>query len=402
MKKIEALLIFNLLIICLLLFTGCGQKQIEELTRYELFSLGIGKMDNQVDLFQIEGDLFNQKNRIYMRDGLFYIANGNSAKIMEFSSYGDLIFLLYNPEKNPQPVSFSSTNSKDMASTRKALPYPLISIGELVVDSKKRVYVEDIVPEDRQVKDKELGVILDKVILRFDRHGNQLEFIGQEGLGGSPFPYIDRIYITVNNDLVVICRIPQAWIIFWYSEEGTLLYNVEIDHMHLPIYESREEVITSVARMIPDLKQPLLYLMLHYYHNTIDESTKQTTAIENFTSRIYSLNMETGKYGNSIEIPQNGQVGTRQIEVPPPSYELIGINLSGHFFLLRLEDASLFHLIILDRYGRIVSRRYLVMEDSEFYFKDIKISDSGLIYALLCEKYEAKVVWWRSDKLLKE
>ena len=83
--------------------TGCRQTAIEELNRQELFTLGLGKMEDQIDLFQTEGELFNLKNRICMRDGLFFIANGNSAKIMAFSSYGDLIYMLYNPERNPGP-----------------------------------------------------------------------------------------------------------------------------------------------------------------------------------------------------------------------------------------------------------------------------------------------------------
>ena len=62
--------------------------ELEELNREELFSLQIGKMDNQIDLFQVGGVMAGAKNRIYMRDGLFYLANGNSAKIMELSSYG--------------------------------------------------------------------------------------------------------------------------------------------------------------------------------------------------------------------------------------------------------------------------------------------------------------------------
>jgi hypothetical protein len=42
------------------------------------------------------------------------------------------------------------------------------------------------------------------------------------------------------------------------------------------------------------------------------------------------------------------------------------------------------------------------MEDSELYFKQLRLSASGIIYALLGEEYQARIVWWRSDRLLRE
>ena len=66
-------------VILVLLFVSCVPKELEELSREELFSLQLGKMDNQIDLFQIDGVMATAKNGVYMRDGLFYVANGNSA-----------------------------------------------------------------------------------------------------------------------------------------------------------------------------------------------------------------------------------------------------------------------------------------------------------------------------------
>jgi hypothetical protein len=86
----------------------------------------------------------------------------------------------------------------------------------------------------------------------------------------------------------------------------------------------------------------------------------------------------------------------------PPSYELLGVNAQGAFFLLRREDTNLFRLLVLDRAGRPLARRNLVMEDSELYFKALRLSAEGIIYALLGEEYRVRIVWWRSDRLLKE
>ncbi len=82
---------------------GCARTGIEHLVGEELFSLSLGRLEDQIDLFQPEGMTMDRTNRIAMRDGLFYVANGNAGKIMIFTSYGDLIFLLYNPKTNPRP-----------------------------------------------------------------------------------------------------------------------------------------------------------------------------------------------------------------------------------------------------------------------------------------------------------
>jgi hypothetical protein len=418
---------FTAALIIPLLLLSCVPKELEELTREELFSLQIGKMDNQIDLFQVGGVMAGGKNRIYMRDGLFYLANGNSAKIMELSSYGDLIFLLYNPNENPPPTSFKAQqriqpeNPEESAqpaeqaqpaqqaetaqpeapltSTRQAVTYPLRRIGELAVDSRKHLYVENTVSEERQVRDKELNVLLDRVILRFDRHGALVDFIGQEGVGGTPFPYIESLYVTDLDDLVVICRTPGYWHVYWYSPEGFLLYQVDIDQEHLP--QNQDESIPTLGRIVPDRNDPLLYLMIYIYRGVPGEEQK-----DSYETRIYTLSLVSGRYEGYIEVPQNGvrteKIGTQEVEVPAPSFELLGVNSGDALFLLRREEANLFQLLVLSRQGEVLARRSLVMEDSELFYKDVRLSAGGIIYALLGGEYRAQIVWWRSDRLLRE
>ncbi len=397
----KAPLIATALLSCLLA-VSCRPKSVEELPKEELFSLAIGKMDNQIDLFQLKGFGFEQKNRIYMRDGLFFVANGNSAKIMELSSYGDLIFLLYNPEANPPPVSFAGSGSENLTSTRMAVAYPLRQIGELAVDSGKRLYVEDTVGEERQVRDKTLGVVLSRVVLRFDRHGKLQDFIGQEGVGGTPFPYIDSLFITAQDELVVISRSPQAWQVFWYTATGSPRFQLVLDQQRLPLLEGVTKAIPSLGKLVPDLNRPYLYAVVYFYPSSEGRPARQS----GYVTRVYRINLSTGKYEKSFAVPEEGLrkeiVAGQELEVVPPSYELLGVNTRGAFFFLRREDNNLYQLLVLDRDGRVAARRYLVMEDTELYFKEVRLSSEGIVYALLGEEYRARFVWWRSDRLLEE
>ncbi len=392
------------LVISALVFFSCSEPVIQELSREELFSLKLGKMEDQIDLFLYDGNLSNRKTSIHMRDGLFYIANGNSSKVMEFSSYGDLIFLLYNPERNPEPVSLIVKGDQEANSTRMAVSYPFANIGSLAVDSQKRIYIEDEVPAERQVKDKELDVILNRLIYRFDRHGKLIDFIGQEGVGGTPFCYIESIQITEADELVVICRSMGKWLIFWFSSAGNLLYEVEIDQEHLPLPD--EEAIPSLSKIFADLKDPVLHLMLYYYREKVDEETKAKSTVSNFAACIYRLNLKSGSYEEGyVAVPHNGdrieRIGSREVSVDNPSYELIGLNNLGFYYLMRREGSNLFQLLLLTESGKVAVRRRLLMEDSDLYFKALNLSASGIIYTLLGEEQGVKVSWWRSDRLAK-
>jgi len=388
------------------MWTSCQPKGVEELARQPLFSLEIGKMDNQIDLFQIQGTRYGAGTRITMRDGLFYIANGNSQKVMGFSSYGDLIFLLYNPDTNPPPVSFSQGAEGEVAATKLAVAYPFRRLGEIAVDSSKRLYVEDMVAQERQVRDRELKVLLDRVVLRFDRHGKLLDFIGQEGVGGTPFPFVESMWVTERDELVVICRTPQFWQVYWYSIQGSLRYQVTIDHDHLPLAEDFADAVPSVGKLVPDMTGDTLNMLLYYYAGAAEDPTESPEETQTYTARIYRLDLRSGRYERYVEVPQDGgrkeRVGAQDVEIPAPSYELLGTSVGGHFFLLRREDANLFQLVILEPGGRELARRYLVMEDSELYYKQVGLSAAGIIYALLGEEYIAKIVWWRSDRLVRE
>jgi hypothetical protein len=385
---------------------ACRPRAVEELPREELFSLGIGKMDNQVDLFQLRGQGYAQKIGLYMRDGLFYVANSSAGKVMELSSYGDLIFLLYDPRTNPPPVSFSSESSDSLAATRKAVAYPLVSIGELAVDSSKRLYLEDTVVQERQVTDSSLGVLLSRVVLRFDRHGKLLDFIGQEGVGGTPFPYIESLYVTGRDELVVVSRTPRAWLVYWYTAGGSLQHQLTVENSNLPPLAAaagvRPAATTSLGKLVPDLERRVLYAVL-YYH---DPQASASDPALGYLTRIYRIDAETGRYGEHVDVPadvdRQAAAGSQAGQLLPPSYELLGVNFRGEFFLLRREDTNLFRLLVLDRAGRALARRNLVMEDSELYLKVLNLSVEGIICALLAEEYRVRIVWWRSDRLLKE
>ena len=401
--------------IAALALAGCQRKGIEELLSAELFSLSMGKMEDQIDLFQFENAMVERTNSVTMRDGWFYVANANAAKIMVFSSYGDLIFLLYNPRTNPVPTILGplgasaggaeSASSRGAVSTRGSVAYPFADIGKIAVASDRTLYVEDAVAEAKEVKDTDRGVTRSRVILRFDRKGRQLGSLGEEGIGGSPFPFVSALYVTSNDQLVVVCRLPGSWEVFWYSREGAPLYQVEVSNLNLPSQPQRgtKAVLVSV---LPDLQSPLVYLVISSYKEAEDARSTATAAMDAVTTRAYKLDLRTQQYiPTAVEFPANPphrtKTGLKTIEIPSPPSDLLGVSTNGSFYLLAYTDTNLYTLQIVDPSGRVRAQRRMVIEDSELTFRDIHLSSTGIIYGLLADKSKSHVSWWRSDLLLK-
>ena len=127
-----------------LLAAGCARQPSPELARDELFSLSLGPLDEQLDLFRIGDSAVRHATRIGMRDGLFYITNGNARKVMQLSSYGDLLLIIYDPSSNPAPVDW-----RPMAP--RAGPWPMRCTVRATwrLDSAQRIFVVDTVPGRR-------------------------------------------------------------------------------------------------------------------------------------------------------------------------------------------------------------------------------------------------------------
>jgi hypothetical protein len=402
--------VFSLVVTCITLFVlvGCQRKGIEELVSDELFTLSMGKMEDQVDLFQFENAMVERSNTVFMKDGWFYVANGSAGKIMEFSSYGDLIFLLYNPQTNPAPTILSPVdpNATDEVSTRGYVTYPFSDIGKIAVASDRTLYVEDAVTDAKTVKDADHGVLLSRVILRFDRKGKALGYIGQEGIGGTPFPFVYSLSVTANDQLVVVCRLPGgSWKVYWYSRDGVPLYQVEIGDKNLPSRPQKgtRPVLTGI---VPDQQNPILYLVIYSYKEAVDTSSAAAPPPDAVVARAYKLDLRTKQYSpRFVEFPQNPahreKEGLKTTEIPSPPSDLLGVSAGGYLYLLAYTDTNLYTLQILDGSGRVRARRHVVIEDSGLSFRDIHLSSTGILYGILADLTSAHISWWRSDLLLK-
>ena len=385
---------------------GCNHSaQIQSIEREDLFTLDIGKMEDQIGLYNLDGDKGVRRANIAMRDGLFYISDGNGGKILRYNSYGDLLFMIYNEETNPPPLSLKPLGDGSMV-TRWAVSYPLLEPGQIAVDSRKHIFVRDRLPYERHSFDTDGNAILDNVVLHFDADGKFVEYLGREGIGGSPFPRIEGLYTSIRDELAVVCRLSTGWDIYWYDSNGLFLFVVQLKNDAIPIPPDRENVFSSLdsIAVAPDARK--LCIKVDYYRNTYDESTNTRTGIEPDSSVIWVMNAENGIWDRYVELPffeytfteQNQRITSRM------PYSLLGVIKNGRAFLSFPVEGGYSILVISLEAGAGGEQHqgFISVDTSELQFNVFDLSADGILSGLLANDWQVKLVWWRTDKFLGE
>ena len=397
---------FVAVFIAAFLISGCNRSaKIPQVEREDLFTLDIGKLEDQIALFNLEGDQGIRRAGITMRNGLFYISDGNQGKILRYNSYGDLLFMIYNEETNPPPLTLKPLTEGSVV-TRWAVPYPLQEPGEITVDSRKHIYVRDRLPYERHSFDTESKALLDNVILHFDEDGRFVEYLGREGVGGSPFPNIEALYVSLKDDLAVVCRLPTGWNIYWYDSEGIFRFVIQLKNDAIPIPPDRENVFPSLDKIAvaPDARK--LYVKVDYYRNTYDESTNTRTGIESDSSVIWVMNAEDGSWEKHIDVPffENTYTEQNRRFSSKMPYSLLGVTKNGEIFLTFPVEGGYSLLVMSSESGASGEQRqgFIQVANDELQFNVFDLSADGILSGLLANDWQVKLVWWRTDKFLGE
>src|SRR5574344_63080 len=384
------------------LLTGCANsKVVSTLEKDTLFTLTYGNFEDQINLFDLAG-VGEINTNIAMKDGFFYIANGESKKIMETNSYGDMLSLHYNKDSNPTPSFMQS--SKTAGATQKSIVYPFNEISGITVDSRKYLYVVDKLPLERQEVDDGTKQVLSQIVLRFDSNGTFIDYIGRQGPGGTPLPYIKNIYTNNNNELIVVCRVKDGFVAYWYATTGYLMYTVPFTESNIPDpYKAKTttDSWSKIDNIIPDHSERTLYVKVDYYQSYVDEASKVQSGIDYTDTLLYPLTIHDGTYGKPITIPPyNMQVAegfsSQSHDIP---FDFLGVTDSGWFFFI-VSTENGFILQMVQPNGQKILKRSLAIDHTKNMFYTFCLSDNGILSGLFAQKDEAKIVWLRTDSLI--
>ena len=386
------------LLVLPLFFYSCDDDEAVLLERELLFRMDIGKMEDQLFVQQIDGVNTSAKTRILMKDGFFLVSNGESGKVMEFNSFGDLIRLFYNGDMNPDPVILSPEIKTDLSVTRSAAEYPLKDPGEIAVALNGDILIDDLAPELRQEYDEQRNVRLDRIILRFSEDGRLLSYLGQEGPGGTPFPYIQSVAVNSTDEICVVTRNPGGWYIFWFTRMGDPLYRIDFTAKLLP--DTVEGATASIDNIFPDYQDRVLYLKVDYYIKDQAGNMRFSKSV------IHSFDLDQEKYTAVTDVPRNIVKSEQPVIFEQKEheylYEFAGVVKGPYFFLISPYEGTVYRLTILAGDGSLKGRALIDFSDREIFFRSYQINPEGIFSAVVCGEYDAEVVWWRTDRLIGE
>jgi hypothetical protein len=337
-----------------------------------------------------------------MHNGIFYIGNGSSNKVMKFTSYGDILASYYNPEQNPDPFLLGSEREEGTVSNRNAYAYRFNKLGELAVTSGGELLVEDKVSSAQEEWSEEYNAMQNRVVLRFDKEGNYVNYIGQEGIGGTPFTFIKHIQVTTRDEIVVISRAMRHWFVFWYAPSGALMYRMVISVENLPVPEGTE-LTPSLSAVSADVDERLVYLKIDYYGR--GEKGKETTgSVDYQRSVMWWFDLEKEQFTGNVDIPiryEDRRLSEfEEKERIKRIYEYLGNTRGNVFCFLTPYGDDRFELLLLQRDGSVMARRDLEITEEGVHYRDFFLTPKGVLTALVAHDYTVDIVWWRSDRLM--
>lgn len=418
MKHFFNFILFSITLLFIFQNFSCSRNQtITTLKEEKLFTLKYGKYENELQLFNL-ANLGNINTKIFMKDGFFFIADDNAKKIMEMTSYGDLLGIIYNPETNPEPSfvrNIKNTKGSSTATTEEfsqntitqtAQKHLFNQISNISANSEKNIFVVDQISQERQEQDLQTKTILKEVVLRFTNDGKFIDYIGQEGPGGTPFPFIKDIFVTKNNELIVTCITNEGNTVFWFNSAGFLKYTIPIKTESIPLVKDEydmdsTEYFVTIDKIIPDFTKQKLYIKTDYHKTVIDTESNVQSGIEYYQTLLHPLNVENGQFEEFLVIPPYEDVVTDGFSklTYNTAFDFLGVTESGWFFFM-IPDSTGYIVQMIQPNGQRIIKRHLKYNRDKTEYLNFTLSDDGIISALLASNEKVDILWWRTDSLI--
>ena len=368
MKK----LILALSLLCLF---ACSRNSDLELEKKTMFTLPYGVLDDELTPLAA--------SKVAMNDGFFYIIDSSLAKMMKFNSYGDLLLLQYNPEKNPIQILVHK-NEEDTPSNKAAVPFPYREPTQIAVTDDQAFFVADTLPDEETLWSDDYSCMLTGTVHCFDPHGKLICDLGQEGrAGATPFPRITRLETTDSRHLVVHTQTPKGQVIYWFDNQFKPMHSVLADNSILPPEETEHHIV-NMDSLSASQTEPLLFIKADYY-------TENGEDIDFYKSSICCYDIDLGKCIWSMDIP-----------VAETLYQFLGVNGKDHIYLVCPDENDTYRLLVLDSSKRIKLNTPLALGHKDIQLLELSLGSHGIVTALIAYEDEVSAVWWRSDKLLEE
>jgi hypothetical protein len=400
------------IVLCFFILGSCaGTRQAATLKREDLFSIGYGTSETEIDFSTPASDHFDAA----MREGIFLFLDSGGKKILKLTSYGDLLSLIYDPATLDRPKALADpgligegVGAARGKKGRPAFAASFVEPSRLAVDSSQTIYVADRLSDPaNRAFDAQSGAYCDRVVRRFGATGVEAGYLGQEGLGGTPFPFILSLTVLEDDSLVVVSASESLYLVHRFASSGNLLASMRISRSALPVPKAlgskgsaASPIYASLDSIVPELRGEGFDLLvkIDYYRAASGDKIMPNQGTGYAGSWILSVDGKSGAYSDIVDVSSRDE----DAEIP----EFIGV-WNDRLYLISREGGaktadqgseSAWSLESLDRSGRIRGKYRLSMPKGSGEIAALKLSSGGQIYGLSKREEDSAVFWWRLGK----
>lgn len=392
-------------LIWLALFSCSNAKNTAKLLeREDLFTLNYGNFEDELNLSKMDRASYSVAN-LCLNNGVFYISNPIGQKILKTSFYGDLLTIYYNPETNPRPSFYAHPNNSDKdekagTGTRSAIEYPFNTCSFIQVNSDEHLYVVDKVPNDRVQFDTEENIALTNVILHFDEKGQFIDYIGQEGLGGTPFPIITSLSTNRTGDIIAVCKTPNARKVFYFNSDGFLLYKVILNDKDLPFsYEASENFYANIDGIFPSYEGAELFIKIDYYVEHFDETTGASIGVNYDKSSIYKLRLSKGEFEHVQDVFAFVDMSDDKTSRIEKVYTLMNVCKDDWAFLM-CQAKDKYSILLLNLKNSKSKNFELKLENMYSLYSTFSITNDFMLAGLFANEDSANISVWHIEDFM--
>lgn len=382
LKRLSA----GIFIIVLLGLSSCA-RQPTRVQREELIELNLGIMENEIDYFDNGTERFAAPISFANVNGFFTIGNGALGKIMRFSNLGDLLMLIYTPKLNPL---FGTQTPAGMVA------HEFTALGLIAVDKRGYIYAED--KTLASVGSDGAGTALrNRIVKVFDDAGHYSHYLGREGIGGSEFAFIHNLSVAEDGTVLVITRSIDVWELFWFSPEGVLRgRSAPLDDSSVPMdidNEPNNVLARYIVNIAPDSNTLRLFVSVG---TSLVMNNSQNAEGPDYETMIYLYDLTTQTFTGRVNVPDDSKT----------PYDFLGVDKHGHLYFYTPIPLANRHLLTImseeeDLNFKVIKQLLLTLPGEHYPLKTLfHLSSEGIVSSLFLTEMQAKVVWWRVDRLL--
>lgn len=348
MKKFAPFIVFAL-------FISCGQWKVSAYNQSKLCSLKSGNLPGQVMVRVGEDGLFDLSFNILLARGRVYVADNILKRVQVLDRDGRAQVLI--GEKVPVPVGDRLIQTQ----------FNFSVLGDMAVDSDNNLYVQNRIASGGSGEELDFSP---SYVLKFDEDGKLQYTLGKAGAPNIPFDYIDSMEIDRRDRLFVVSRKFNTWNVSRFDgkkrdfainlsngdfreREANTEYEGKIDNVK--ILRSGENFLVAVS----------FFSELRFKYR-----------------KIYSYSVKDSRIERTI------------MSIPDPKNELFTVVDDMHLYLWNI-DVGRTRFIICNFDGNIVNNILIRFGEKKYFYRDVKIDESGIFYSYDVKRDHVEISEWR-------